>query len=328
MTDKSEKLVWETDLPLFSRRMLVQWSLAMLATAGVMLVILGTVFAAQGEWDALGPTLTMIAAVTTGLWLLGLAIMAVLFRGKYRVRYTLSDKGIVCETLSGVAKKANRAAIVVGVLARSPQAVGAGLIGMAREAEEVRWSGAFRAVRHPDEHVVMLRNAWRSLLWVQCTPDNYAQVAAAIEGHMARRKTAQRVAGKSPVPAYLGRSLLVVLGSLPLFPLADEFDTGLFLPIFILCFGLATVWLINLFGWVVLGGLVAQAGLVVLDQLELRESFFDPGRTYRAYEVLGSEDFGLLLVAGLGAGILVWLSLAAIRGRWLAALMEGYRDMG
>lgn len=327
MTDKTANLTWETDLPLFSRRMLTQWTLAMLATALVMLVILGTVFAAQGEWDALPPTLAMIAAVTGGLWLLGLLIMAVMFRGKYRVRYTLSKNGILCETIDGLARKANRAAIVVGVLARSPQAVGAGLIGISRESEEVRWSGAFRAVEHPDEYVIMLRNGWRSLLWVQCTPENYAEVAAAVAAHMKRRRTASRVSGKSPLPAYLGRSLLVVAASLPLFPLAEEFDTGLFLPLFILCFALATVWLINLFGWVVIGGLIAQAVMVVVDQMEMRESYFDPGRFYRAYEVLGDSDFGLLLIAGLGSGALVWLSVQHLRGRWLAALVADQTDM-
>jgi hypothetical protein len=328
MTAKTETLVWETDLPLFSRRMLVQWSLAMLATAVVMFVILGTVFAAQGEWDAMPPMLAMIGAVTGGLWLLGLIIMAVLFRGKYRVRYTLSNTGIVCETLDKVAKKTNRAAIVVGVLARSPQAVGAGLIGISRELEEVRWSGAFRAVPHPGENVIMLRNAWRSLLWVQCTPDNYAQVAAAIDTHMKRRHTAGRVSGKSPVPAYLGRSLLAVTACLPLFPLAEVFDTGLFLPIFILCFALAMIWLINLFGWVVLSGLGLQILLVILAQFEERQSFFNPGEIYKAYEVLGGDDFSLFLVAGIGIAILIWLSLGALRGRWLAALIADHTDMG
>jgi len=328
MSDNTEPLVWETDLPLFSRRMLRQWSLAMLATACVLSVLLGTVFAAQGEWDALPPAMTMIAAVTTGLWVLGLLIMAVMFRGKYRVRYTLSDKGLLCETIDSVAKKANRAAIVVGVLARSPQAVGAGLIGVSREVEEVRWSGAFRAERHPREQVVMLRNAWRSLLWVQCTPDNYAQVADAIDRHMQRHRTTSRVSGKSPLPVYLGRSLLVVVASLPLFPLAEEFDTGLFLPLLILCFGLAMVWLINLFGWVVLGGLIAQAGMVALDQMEMRPSLFEPGRSYRAWEVLGGAELSLLLLAGLGTGILAWLSIQALQGRWLAALVADQSDMG
>jgi hypothetical protein len=326
MTDAP--ITWEADLPLFSRRMLSQWTLAMLATALVMLVILGTVFAAQGEWNSLTPMLAVIGAVTGGLWLLGLVIMAVLFRGKFRVRYTLTDKELRYETIDRKAKAANRLAVIAGVLARSPQTLGAGLIARSQETMAVRWTGAFRAVFDPERHHIALRNQWRALMWVQCMPENYAEVAAAVEHHMARRKTAGRVARKSPLPAYLGRSALVVLACLPLFPLADEFDAGLFLPIFILCFGLAMVWLINLFGWAVLGGLIALAGMVVANLLETRESYFDPGTFYRAYEVLGSEDFELFLLAGLGAGILIWLSVAALRGRWLAALMDGYRDMG
>jgi hypothetical protein len=328
MTDRPEALVWETDLPLFSRRLLGQWSLGMLITALVMLVILGTVFAAQGEWDTLPPMLAMIAAVTGGLWLLGLLIMAVLFRGKYRVRYTLTDQELRCETLDRVAKAANRLAIVAGVLARSPQAIGAGLIATSQESMSVRWTGAFRAAFDPARHHITLRNAWRPLLWVQCTPENYAAVSAAIEANMARRKTSGRVSGKSPLPAYLGRTVLVVLGCLPLFALAEDYHSSLFIPIFILCFGLATVWMINLFGWAVLGALLVQAVLVVADLLRLRESFLFKGETYYGYEVLGGDDYSLLLVAGLGAGILIWLSLAALRGRWLAALLAGYKDMG
>jgi hypothetical protein len=320
--------VWETDLPLLSRRMLAQWTVAMLVTALVMALILGLAFAAQGEWDALPPMLAMIGAVTAGLWLLGILIMALLFRGKYRVRYTLTAQGIRCDTIDKIAKGANRLAIVAGVLARSPQALGAGLIAKSRESEEARWGGAFKAVAHPDKLGIDLRNAWRPLLWVQCTPENYANVAEAIAGHMQRRKTAQRARGKSPLPAYLGRTALVLLACFPLFPLAEEFHTGLFLPLLILCFALATVWLINIFGWVVIGGLLVQASGVLLDQMQMRESFFDKGRYYRAWEVLGSDDISLLLVAGVGAAVLAWLSWSAIKGRWLAALMQGYKDMG
>jgi hypothetical protein len=321
-------LIWETDLPLLSRRMLGQWSAAMLVTALVMALILGLIFVAQGEWDALPPMMAMTGAVTSGLWLLGLLIMLLLFRGRYRVRYTLSEKGIRCDAIDSIARKANRAAIVVGVLARSPQALGAGLIGISRESEEARWSGAFKAIFESDKQRIRLCNAWRTLLWVQCTPDNYVEVAEAIAGHMQKRRTESRARSKSPLPAYLGRTTLVLAASFPLFPLAEEFDTGLFLPIFILCFGLATVWLINLFGWAVIGGLAVQVIGVLVDQLEVRESFFHKGEHYRAWEVLGSDDISLLLAAGLGAAALVWLSWSAIRGRWWAALMQGYQDMG
>lgn len=328
MTDKHPAMVWETDLPLFSRRMLGQWSLAMLVTAAVMFGIMATVFAAQGEWDALLPMLAMACGAAGGLWLLGLVIMAVLFRGKFRVRYTLTDRELRYETVDTKAKAANRIAIVAGALARSPQTLGAGLIAKSQETMAVRWNGAFRAIYDPARRHITLRNAWRSLLWVQCNEANYAAVAEAVARNMSRRKTAERVAGRSPLPAYLGRTALVVLGCLPLFPLAEEFHAGLFMPIFILCFGLATVWMVNLFGWVVLGGLLVEAGLVLADLMRLRQSFLFKGETYRGYEVLGLEDYQLFLVAGIGAAILVWLSLGALRGRWLSALMAGYKDMG
>jgi hypothetical protein len=68
-----------------------------------------------------------------------------------------------------------------------------------------------------------------------------------------RRRTARRLAKNSPL-----------LACVPLFPLAEEYEVSLFLPIFTLSFGLAMVWLIYLFGWVVLGGLSLQIALVIL----------------------------------------------------------------
>lgn len=328
MSDTHPPIVWETDLPLFSRRMMAQWAYAMLATAGVIVLILGTIFVAQREWDALAPMLIMAVAVAAGLWLLGVLIMALLFRGKFRVRYTLDDRELRYQVVERKARIANRLAILAGILARSPQALGAGLIAKSQETMAVRWNGAFRAVYDPERHHITLRNAWRGLLWVQCTSENYAEVAAAVERNMTRRQTASRVAARSPLPTYLGRSLAVILACLPLFALAEEYDTGLFLPILILCFGLATVWLINLFGWVVQGGLLVQWLLVAADLLRERESYFHKGETYQGYEVLIAADYGLLLIAGAGSAILAWLAFRAIRGRWLAALLDGYQDMG
>ena len=328
MSHEPSPLVWETDLPLFSRLMLTQWTLGMLATALVMLLLLGTIFVAQQEWDALLPMAGMIGAVTFGLWLLGLLIMAALVKGKYRVRYTLSKQGLRCDTLDAVAKKANRLAIGLGVALGKGQLLGAGLIGVSRESEEVNWSGAFQARFDPIRHTVLMRNGWRTLLWVQCTPENYTEVATQVAHHMTRRRTTSRLAKSSPLPAYLGRSLLALLACAPLFPLAEEYEVSLFLPIFTLCFALAMVWLINLFGWVVLGGLGLQIALVILAQFEERQSYFRPGEVYRAYEVLGGDDFNLFLLASIGSAILIWLCHGALRGRWLAALIADQSDMG
>lgn len=328
MRSESPPLVWETDLPLFSRLMLTQWTVAMLVTGLLLALILGTIFAAQQEWDVLLPMAGMIAAVTAGLWSLGLLIMATLFRGRYRVRYELSGEGLRCDTLDKVARRANRLAIGLGAATGNARLLGAGLIGISRESEAVKWSGALRIRCDPIHHRVMLRNGWRNLLWVQCTPANYQEVAARAGALIEHHCGSHPLPLRSPLTAYLGRTVLVFLACAPLFALAQQYHSSLLVPICTLCFGLATVWLINLFAWVVLASLAVQIALVVVAQFEQRQSFIDRGEFYRAYQVLGGDDLGLLLLTGLGAAGLIWLCLGALRGRWLAALVADQSDMG
>ena len=327
MTDKTAPLIWETDLPLFSPLMLKQWTGAMLATALLMVLILGTIFAAQREWDALQSMAGMVAAITFGLWLLGLAIMAALFRGRFRVRYTLSDQGLRCDTLDQVAIKANRLAIVVGVLARKPGLAGAGLIGRSRESEAVRWGGAFTAVPQPRRHLIALRNRWRNIMLVQCTRENYETVLARLEQAMRQHKTASRVEKASPLPFYLRHSVLILLASVPLFMLAEEYHLHLLAPMLVLCFALATLWLINLFGYVVYAGLLYLVAGTLWDLVALRQSMLFPEVSYRGFEVVGGDEGGILFLSLLGAGYLIWLSWRATHGDFLALLLRDQSEM-
>jgi hypothetical protein len=323
-----EKIVWETDLRLFSPEMFKGWSLAMVATWVVMMLILGIVFLAQGETDALADMALVFLAVVAGLWVLGFLVMAVLFRGKFRVRYTASETGILMETLDTVAKKSNRLAIVLGALSGKPGLLGAGLIGRSREAEAVEWDGAFRAVLRPERHLIVFKGPWRSLMLVQCLEDNYARVAALVEREMGRHDTAKRIPGKSPLPAYLGRTALVALASFPIFALHEEYDLDVFLPLLMFCFALATVWLIPLFGWVVMGSLGLIAFTLAGRLMEAVPSYFRPGESFTRFAVMGSEDWLLLGLAGLGAAWLVRLSVGALRGRIQSALTADWGNMG
>ena len=65
MTAAAAPLVWTTDIKLFSPAMLRQWTVAMLVTALVMTLLLGTIAAAQDDWDAL-PSFAIIAAGAAG----------------------------------------------------------------------------------------------------------------------------------------------------------------------------------------------------------------------------------------------------------------------
>jgi hypothetical protein len=314
--------VWEEDLRLFSPVMLQQWSIAMLATAALMAALLGTLFAAQGEWDALPMLAVIIAGATGGLWLLGLLIMAVLFRGRIRVRYAVTADGIEMETTDRVARSANRAATIVGALARSPGLTGAGLIGVGREREAVRWRGAFRAVPDPGRHVIAIRNRWRDVMLVQCSSENFELVRARIAEAMHAHRTETRVESRSPLPFYLIHSLLVFAASSPLVMLAKEYDLDLLLPILVLCFALATLWLINIFGWVVCAGLLLLFAGTLLNLSSVRESVLSPGETYTGFDVIGDDEGNVLALALAGSIYLTWLAIRAIRGRFLALLVR------
>jgi hypothetical protein len=329
MSAKSANLIWETDLPLFSRAMFRQWTGAMLATLLVMALILTPMFAAQGEWDVLPPLIGVIAACIAGLWILGFVIMALVFRGKMRVRYTLSKRGVLYETVDKTAKGANRVAIVVGALARNPQALGSGLIARSRESEQVDWTQVARADYDPARSFITLRNSWRGIMWMQCTPENFAKVSAQVKQALAANRAApatdSEASRPSPLPRYLIHSVLVLLAATSLFMLAEEFDLDLFVPLLVMCFALATLWLIPLFGWVVLAGLGWVGLELFLSLTEVRPSYIFPGRSHRTLDVLSDNDWGLLLLAALGTGYLVWLSVSAVRGRLLSMLS---RDQG
>ncbi len=323
------KIVWDTELKFFSPLMLGRWTWAMVITFAVMLLIMGTVLVPNEGWDAIAGILPLCAAVIGAFWLLGLIIMAVVFRGRYAVRYTLSSKGILLETTSTAAKKANRLAIVAGVLSGKPGVAGSGLLAASQETQEVKWGGNFHAAYRPGEHMILLKGPWRTLLMVQCTPENYAEVADKVAGYVQRRGTAKRAAaGKSPLPGYLLRTALTVLACVPLFLLADDYRLDIFMPIFVLCFALATVWLLPVLAWAVLGGLALYAGEFIVAMLEERTSMFDPGETYLRYTVLSGDDWAFLgLIVGGGIAWLVWLSVSALRGRTRSALAADQVDM-
>jgi hypothetical protein len=322
-------LVWEIDVPLITDRFVVG---ALLRVFGITALIMGglltLLFGVQGEWDAVPQMWVAVLATCAGLMVLGLLVMVLVFRNRMRFRYTLDAEGIRCETIDRVARTGNRAAIAAGVLLGRPQAAGAGLIARSQEDQRIEWGGAFRAEYKPAARVVVLRNAWRRLMLVYCTPETYAQAAEIIRAGMEKSGAETRVPKRSPLPRYLGWSALAIAATLPLFLLVDAYDVPLLIPLIVLCFALATVWFVGVFGWVVLGGLVVEAGWVVASALEVRESFIRPGETYAHWTVFSGDDWALLALAGAGAAVLVWISVRAIVGRLRPMLMQDFTDMG
>jgi hypothetical protein len=117
---------------------------------------------------------------------------------------------------------------------------------------------------------------------------------------------------------------LVAVVCIPLFKLPAPID--LFTPYLVLCFALASVWLIPLLAWVVPGGLAVIAGMSVSAGFAPYTSFISHETMHR-YDIFSDDDWAMAMLALLGAAYLVWLSVALLRGRVQSGLMGDLVDM-
>ncbi|MEE4659683.1 MAG: hypothetical protein V2J89_04390 [Halieaceae bacterium] len=315
---------WEVDIPLLTNpNMLGAWLKAMGATYLLCMLIMGAVMVGTGEWEQLPMLAGIFALVVGGILVLGLLIMLLVFGNRFRARFTVSDKGIAYEGIDKRARSLARMAVVAGALGGSARTAGAGLLAVSGENVDLQWQGIASARYQPRRHTIVLRNAWRDLMHVYCTPENYAAVRSLVEQQVPDQGAAvQPSAGRSPLPWALLHTGLVVGACMPLFALNDITRLDIFVPLLIMLFALAIVWLIPLFGWVVL----PLAAYLLIDQLlaltGLREYTLVNTYSYRKYEALDGGEWAIVMLALAGLVYLAWISWQAVRGRFVPVLMR------
>ena len=201
-----------------------------------------------------------------GLFVLSIVIMLVVFGNRMSMAFVIDDRGVNARIVDRRARIANRLAAVVGGLAGRPGAAGAGLIAMSNEETGTVWSGVASASYDSRRRTITLRNDWRPVIHVFCTPETYEEAAGRIaDGLAGVRRRGRR--GRNPLWPTLAWTVVVVLSVLPLFDMPYPFEPHLFSIIFVLCFAVATVWLVPLMGWPVLGGVAWIAATLALQGL-------------------------------------------------------------
>jgi hypothetical protein len=326
---ESGGITWEISVPLLNNRLIVGATIKVFGFAAVGVAgLLSLVFATQGNWQLIPKMFMLLMLLGGGLIVLSLVIMAVVFQNRWRFRFTVSHDLIRFETIDKTLRASNRLAVTAGVLMGRPQAVGAGMIGQSRETQEIKWNGNFHAVYKPHARVIILRNRWRRLMIIYCTQENYTEVAEYIRICVELNGTETRGPRRSPLPRYLLTTAMVILATTPAFLLIEPFDVPLWMPMVLLCFALATVWLISIFGYVVLVSILLIVGAVVFDAFDMRESFLYAGIHYPHWSVFSGDDWALLVTAGVGLFLLGWFSFRAVQGRFTSVLETDRSDMG
>jgi hypothetical protein len=323
--DTKTPLEWETDVHLVTHPlMLANFAKLFAITAFIMGALLSFILAVTGGARSIVPMLELTGAVTGGLAVLSGLVCLVIFRNRMHMRFSLDAEAAEAEVIDTRAKTANKIAVAAGVLTGRPGLAGAGMIAQSSSHQKAAWTAIAKARYSPAWRTVSLSNGWRTVLILFCTRENYDAVAASVREALAARKTKARP--KNPLPRLLLRTALVILACVPLFGLPDLDEQAVLPAILILCFALASVWLIPLLAWVVLAGIAWMAALELLAGSEMRTSMFGSG-DFRAYEVFSGDDWALIVLAALGAAYLAWLSVGLLRGRIRSGLAGDLLDL-
>jgi len=320
---KRNEISWAVDIPLVTNPRMIKAVAMALGLGGFLIpvVAISMILGSQGDWDEIPGIVLPFGCVTVGLFLFFLLIMLVFFGNRFPTSFTVNEQGARQENMSKRGKAASRLAVAAGLLGKSPGAAGAGMMAMSREVVEIQWSSGMTVESRPRRNLLIIRNSWRPIMEIYCLPENFEEVENRIRSVLAARDEKGK-AGKSPLLSYLFKSAIVFLAWFPVFAACGELDIGIFPPILGLAFSLATLWMIPLFGYVVLGtNLMIIANMVIALAAE-HASYVFPDRTFRLYEVYSGGDWVLVLLAAAGLAWLTRFSWRAVKGKVVPALMS------
>ena len=312
-----QALEWQARLPLLRSPLLWgQVARISLLSALLLVLLVGFFLALQGEIDALLPLAEIGLVAAAGLFVLCLLAM-LLLGGSVAMRFRLDAEGAAAASVDRRTRGFARAAVLLGAAAGRPGVAGSGLLALSSADRAIGWNEVASVRGHRRSGTVALGNSWRTVMLLAAPDGRFDEVLAFIERARALRPAPPR---RNPLPRLLLLTLSLFAAVAPVLLLPWPFELDLFWPLLTFCFAQATLWLVPLFGWVVLGGTAVIAAELLLLGFEEHQSQFGGGSWRPLLSLDGAEALALGLAA-LGLAWLVVFSLLALRGRIGSALL-------
>lgn len=321
MADK--KMTWDVKIPLITNPMIMLDTVKVFGIAFLIIALLFfIIFGMQGEMETLLPMLGMFGIIFGGLMILSMLIMVIVFGNKFHCRFTISPEGILFENVDKRSKFLNRAAIGTGFLAGSASTMGAGLTAQASEAIGIEWQNIARADFNPKRRTISIANTWRKVMIVYCSNNNWQEVSATVKEYLenTRRPEAQSAKRRSPLPKLFLLTIAVIIATLPLFDMPYPFEIDLFVPIFLLCFAAASIWLIRFLSVATLLGCGYTIYHIISIGLTRHERVISSGLTNTQFEMLDQGEWIGIIITFICIGFLITLSILQLQGKVRPAL--------
>jgi hypothetical protein len=325
MNDK--ELKWEINIPLLNNRILMrQIFLIFLITYIIISILMSVIFITQGDLKQVPTILFIFLLVCLGLYILTILIMFIVFGNRMSLRFTVNNKGVLYEMIDKRGKNITNLSIFLGILFGKPTQTGSGLIAKSREKIFINYKDIKKIDTIDNDKVILLKNEWRTLMAIYCNDENYYEVKEYINNKIEElKKDSKEEKIKNPLPKYIILSIITILMSIPIFTLPYPFEVNLFVPILILFFTLASIWLIRTLFFVTIGGSIYLIVFILLKLFEKRESVIF-NRTYFWYELISSEDIFSLILLFISLAYFIGISIYSLKGKLLSMLERDISD--
>ena len=164
-------------------------------------------------------------------FLISAIVIWLIYRHGYEAKFAVTSDGVAMETGPGT-RKTNRVIngllFWMSLLSGKPGGMGTAILADASQSGFFEWEDIHRIVPDSQRRIITLKNNWRSLVKLYCTPENYEPVLRYIEGYV-RQYEPPRLANAASSPGIggyalkLGRAAAIVLavvliGQSPLLP--------------------------------------------------------------------------------------------------------------
>lgn len=171
-------LEWTFDIPLLNNILLIRDLVLAFGTGLVFVVVLVT--AASGAWSEPGGLIGIgqLIALLVGILVACFLITTLLLRNHIRATFFISPDGVGYTSANTRQKNLPAAVAIAGGLAKSPGAMGTGMLASAEQSGSSSWDDVTRVTIHPRQYAIDLASrADYKPIRLYCTAENFKQAA-------------------------------------------------------------------------------------------------------------------------------------------------------
>ncbi len=189
MADGMKELRWETYVPIWRNRFILQ---GLWLAIGIPFTALVVILIVLAGGDIMGTDVKYPLFLIALAFVLTYLMTLMLYGGKYAPGFIIDKSGVTNYTQAGQAKKnrtVNTILIVLGLFKGNFSAAGAGVLAQSRQVLRIKWKNVRWVKYYPRENTIMIKGGFAEKIAVFCTPENYDQAEQAVREYL-------RLAGK------------------------------------------------------------------------------------------------------------------------------------